>query len=291
MDTTKKIGSRVLASLLLFVISLSSIQIYANQVPDETVVQDNPLNESDETDEAEDLDDADDYAVIAPDPYQGFNRAMYSFNDKFDIYFLKPIAILYNAIIPKPLNQGIHNFFSNINNVPTIINDVLQAHFFQASSDFWRLGINTTIGIGGLFDVASRLGLEPYTNDFGLTLATWGYKNSNYLVLPFFGPNTIRDGIEIPVDYYAFSIYPGIHSKPVRYGLVSLSIVDRRAQLLKYQSLLEEVSIDPYAFQRNAYMQRRQCQIEENDRLGCGVKERAPITVKENRPVNVNIGT
>src|SRR3990167_11456771 len=201
------------------------------------------------------------------DPYEGYNRFMFSFNDKVDIIIVKPIATVYNAIVPRPLNQGIHNFFNNLNNLPTIANDLLQFHFYQAANDSWRLVVNTTIGIGGLFDVASRINLSPYSNDFGLTLARWGYKNSNYFVVPFFGPSTIRDGIGIPVDYYAFTIYPRIHQDSIRYTLYGVGVIDRRAQLLKIQPMMEEIAIDKYIFFRNAYIQYRTYQIEQNQHL------------------------
>jgi phospholipid-binding lipoprotein MlaA len=196
-------------------------------------------------------------ADITKDPYEGFNRVVYRFNDTLDRFVLKPIATGYNAIMPKPLNQGIHNVFLNLNNIPIIVNDFLQAEFYQATSDLWRLGINTTIGIGGLFDVASRMQLKQNTNDFGLTLAKWGYRNSNYLVLPFLGPSTVRDGIGIPVDYFAFSVYPYIHPDQTRYEIYALSVVDRRAQALQYQEIFEEAAYDKYVFIRNAYLQRR----------------------------------
>lgn len=204
----------------------------------------------------------------AKDPYEKFNRAMFSFNDKLDKFILKPAATLYNKIMPKPLNQGIHNFFNNIGELPTIADDVLQLHFYQMTNDLWRLGINSTVGIGGLFDVASRMGLPYYANDFGLTLAYWGYTDSNYLVLPFFGPNTVRDGIGIPVDYYGFSVYPYIDPTSLRYEIYALAVVDRRAQLLQFQSVFEEAAIDRYVFMRNAYMQRRAWQIQKNQQLG-----------------------
>jgi len=204
------------------------------------------------------------------DPYEGFNRAMFTFNDKLDTYLLKPVATFYNKIMPKPLNQGIHNVFFNIDTLTTIADDLLQANFYQATNDIWRFGINTTIGIGGLFDVAQRMKLEPYTNDFGLTMVTWGYKDSNYLVLPFFGPNTVRDGlIGLPVDYFALSLYPYIEPARTRYEIYILGVIDRRAQLLKFQEVLEEASLDKYVFVRSAYLQRRAYQIKDNHHRGC----------------------
>lgn len=204
-----------------------------------------------------------------PDPYQGFNRAMFHFNDWLDHYLLKPVATLYNKIMPRPLNEGIHNFFLNIGELPIMADDLLQLHFYQFANDFWRFTVNSTVGIGGLFDIATRIQLPYYSNDFGLTLATWGYENSNYLVVPFFGPSTIRDGIGWSVDYFYFSVYPYIHPASTRYSLYVLGYVDARAQLLRYQPVFDEAAIDKYVFMRNAYMQHRKYQIEQNRHRGC----------------------
>lgn len=198
------------------------------------------------------------------DPLERYNRAMFRFNEHADMFVFKPVATLYNKIVPKPLNKGIHNIFNNLATLPTIANDILQLHFYQMTNDIWRFAINTTLGIGGLFDVAKLLGLEPYVNDFGLTLAHYGWRHSTYFVLPFFGPSTFRDTIEIPVDYYAFSVYPYITDRPWRYTVVSLYIIDTRAQLLKFQSLFDEVAYDKYTFTRNAYLQRQAYRIERN---------------------------
>jgi phospholipid-binding lipoprotein MlaA len=201
------------------------------------------------------------------DPYEHYNRSVFAFNETMDTYVLKPVATFYNAIMPRPLNQGVHNFFLNIGNLVNIANDILQLNFYQMANDVWRLGINTTIGIGGLFDIGSRIGLMPYSNDFGLTLARWGYKESNYFVMPFWGPSTVRDTVAYPVDYYAFSIYPYIYPRTARYGLYGLGVIDRRAQLLQFQGVMDEAALDKYVFVRNAYLQRRAYQIEENRHL------------------------
>lgn len=202
------------------------------------------------------------------DPYEHFNRVMYHFNDFLDHAILKPIATFYNKVVPKPLNKGIKNFFNNVDTVPTIANDVLQGNAYQTASDGWRLAINSTIGLLGFFDFASDMGLEPNKEDFGLTLARWGYTNSNYLVLPFFGPSTPRDTIGLPVDYYVFSIYPHIYPRTARYELYGLGVVARRADLLSYQNVMEQASIDKYAFLRDAYLQRRAYLIQRNKELG-----------------------
>lgn len=204
-----------------------------------------------------------------PDPFQRYNQVAFSFNDKFDIYFMKPVAEFYNIIMPKPLNEGIHNVFNNLDEIPAIVNDVLQLHFYQFANDAWRFTINSTVGIGGLFDVATRIGLPRYQNDFGLTLAQYGYQNSAYWVWPFLGSYTIRDGfIGLPVDYYGFSVYPYIKPKGVRLGVLGLYFVDYRANLLQYQPLFEEAAIDKYIFVRNAYMRNRNYKIEQNAKRG-----------------------
>ncbi len=202
------------------------------------------------------------------DPSENFNRAVFAFNEKVDMYFMKPVGTFYNQVIPKPLNMGIHNFFRNIDTIPTIVNDLLQLNIYQMANDLWRFGVNTTVGIVGLFDIATRINLPYYQNDFGLTMAAYGYEDSTYLVLPFWGSRTWRDALGMPVDYFAFSVYPYIYPERDRYALYGMSAVDARAQALKYQDLLEEAAIDKYVFMRDAYMQRRAHQIYENQHLG-----------------------
>lgn len=207
-------------------------------------------------------------SFITHDPLEHFNRSAFALNMKLDKYILKPLATLYNSIMPKPLNAGIRNFFNNLDTLPTIANDVLQFNFYQMANDAWRFTINSTIGVAGLFDVATQMDLPYYYTDFGITMAKWGWTNSTYLVLPVFGPNTFRDGIEIPVDYYAFSIYPRIHPRGTRYVLYGVGVINRRAQLLQYQSVFEEAAVDKYIFTRNAYLQRRAFQVEQAHHRG-----------------------
>lgn len=201
------------------------------------------------------------------DPYENFNRSIFSFNDVLDTYFLVPVSKFYNKVMPKPLNRGIYNAFSNLNNFPTIGNDLLQGNFYQATSDSWRFFVNSTAGAGGLFDVARNMGLDPNTEDFGLTLARWGYTDSSYLVLPFLGPSTVRDAAGLPVDYFIFSPYNYIEDSRTRYTLYALNIVSKRAQLLQYQDLYNQIALDRYAFIRNAYLQQRSNAIDRNQNL------------------------
>lgn len=201
------------------------------------------------------------------DPYESFNRPMFVFNDWVDKLILKPIASLYNTIVPKPLSKGLSNIFSNIDMIPTIINDVLQFNLYQATSDTWRFAINSTIGIAGFFDVASEIGLEPNKEDFGLTLAQWGWTQSNYLVLPILGPGTVRDQFAWPFNTY-MTIYPYIQNDNWRYGLYGTNIIVKRAELLRYDNVLQEAALDRYTFVRDAYFQRRAYLIERNKQLG-----------------------
>jgi len=203
-------------------------------------------------------------AATDTDPFEGLNRGIYQFNKVVDDYFLKPIATAYKTILPWPLTKGISNFYSNLNQIPIICNDLLQFELYQATSDSWRFAINSTIGIFGLVDVASHIGLEKNTEDFGLTLAKWGYNSSAYLVLPILGPSTVRDAIGLPVDYELFSVYPQIASADRRHILLGLNIINQRANLLEYDDVMKHAALDPYSFQRNAYLQRRAYLIEQN---------------------------
>jgi len=204
------------------------------------------------------------FAANPDDPYEPFNRVMFRFNDTLDRFVLKPIATLYNKITPKPLAAGLTNFYNNVDTIPTIINDILQGNFKQTTNDVWRFAINTTVGVGGLFDVASRVGLDPNLEDFGLTLAHWGYRKSNYLVLPFIGPSTVRDGIAMPVNYYFMTPYPLIYPQRARYAWYAGGVLVRRADLLRYEGFMQQVAIDKYVFMRDAYMQHRNFLIERN---------------------------
>lgn len=200
------------------------------------------------------------------DPYENFNRGTYEFNKGFDKVILKPVACFYKKLLPWPVTKGVSNFFSNLNTVPTVINDVLQGNGHCAVHDTTRLIINSTVGVGGLIDVAAHRDLPKHCNDFGLTLAKWGYKCSNYIVLPFLGPATFRDTVALPVDYFAFSPYPYLFPDlSTRVALLGLYIVDQRSQLLAFEGVMKEAAIDEYVFQRNAFLQHRNTLIACNN--------------------------
>lgn len=201
------------------------------------------------------------------DPYENYNRHAFKLNQTLDKVFFKPIATVYKTVLPWPVTKGISNFFSNLEQVPTIINDLLQADFYDATADTWRLLINSTVGIGGFIDVASHINLPAHSQDFGLTLAKWGYQSSAYFVVPILGPRTVRDAISWPVNYGIFSVYPYINDVSWRNGLSAGSFINARAQLLDFEQAIKQASFDPYVFQRNAYLQRRNYLIKQNSNL------------------------
>lgn len=201
----------------------------------------------------------------ARDPLEGFNRAMYIFNDKFDRYLLKPVAKGYRAITPKPVRRSISNFFSNLHDPANMLNNLLQGKPKQAVSDLGRVFVNSTIGIAGLFDVAAKMGMEKHNEDFGQTLGKWGVGEGPYLVLPFFGPSNLRDGPALVVDW---ETYPPNHmeEQSTRNKLLVVETVDKRAQYLDAGDILEQAAgQDPYIFVREAYRQRRVNQIYDGN--------------------------
>lgn len=200
------------------------------------------------------------------DPYEKFNRAMFQFNEDLDYLILKPVAKTYNALMPSPANTAFDNIFNNLSEIPTVINDLLQFHFYQATSDSWRFVINSTAGVGGILDVAKKTGLNPHYEDVGLTLARWGWKDSNYLVIPFLNSSTIRDGISL-VPYYYMTAYPYIKNWRWRYMILTWRAVDLRANLLRFEKTYEAAAIDRYVLMRSAYLQRRQHLIDQNKNI------------------------
>ncbi|MCW8983187.1 MAG: VacJ family lipoprotein, partial [Gammaproteobacteria bacterium] len=157
----------------------------------------------------------------SPDPWEGMNRSINSFNEKLDEALLKPVAKGYQAITPEPVDKGISNFFSNLDDVTVFINDLFQLKLIQGTSDLARFTVNSTVGIFGLFDVAEMIGLEKHNEDFGQTLGFWGAPEGPYLVLPFFGPSTLRDGpSKVLVDWRTEPEFY-VDDTAVKYGLYS----------------------------------------------------------------------
>lgn len=199
---------------------------------------------------------------VPRDPFESFNRAMYKFNDAADRYVMKPIAEGYDKIVPTPVDRSITNFFSNLEDLMVTVNDILQGKFQQGLSDFARFLANTTVGVGGLFDVATSGGLVKHKEDFGQTLGVWGFETGPYLVLPFLGPSNVRDGIGLGVDTFTWPIlYLG--SIGIRTGLGGLRTIDKRADLLEETEILKEAALDPYVYIREAFLQRRRFLVHD----------------------------
>ncbi len=198
------------------------------------------------------------------DPLEGLNRGVYKFNKAADEVVIKPVAGAYKAVLPSPVRSGVNNFFSNLNDLVTTVNDLLQFKLDKAMSDGGRFVINSTFGIAGIFDWASKDGIQKHDEDFGQTLAAWGWKDSTYLMLPLLGPSTVRDTGGLVTDSLLFDPI-GYADPAVRNSLVVVKVIDRRAQYLPGSDLLDEAALDPYIFMRDAYMQRRDNQINDGD--------------------------
>ncbi len=194
------------------------------------------------------------------DPLERYNRAMYSFNEKLDTYAMKPVAKGYQAITPGFVDKGVTNFFNNLDDVTTLINNLLQFKAEAALSDLGRITINSSLGLFGLVDVATAFNLTKNDEDFGQTLGYWGLASGPYIVLPFWGPSTVRDSFGLGGDYFT-EPYTYLKDQQTRYGLFALESVDTRADLLSASRILEQSTFDPYAFLRDAYLQQRRNQI------------------------------
>ncbi len=197
------------------------------------------------------------YNQSAVDPLEPLNREIYKFNVAFDATMVKPPAKIYNAIVPPFAKEGINNVYNNFQMITSVANDLLQGELVVAYKDSWRFVINSTFGVLGLFDVAQKWGLPHHHNDFGIT----------YLVLPLFGPSTLRDTFGWSIDYSVLSIYPFIHPPMTRYGILGLRYIDLRADLLDKEDILDE-ALDEYSFIRDAYLQNRKVAILGEEKTG-----------------------
>lgn len=233
------------------------------------------------------------------DPLEGFNRAMFKFNDTVDQAALKPAATVYKAVLPSFVQTGVGNFFGNLADVWNSANNLLQGKGEAGLSDFGRVVINSSFGILGLFDVASQAGLPKHSEDFGQTLGIWGVRSGPYLMLPLLGPSTVRDTAALPLDIAAD---PWSHKEPVylrNIGTV-VRVVDKRAYLLDASNLMEEAALDRYEFVRDSYLQQRENKVfdgEGNPRKrkaepkdGAAEGEAAPVAADPAPPVATETG-
>lgn len=199
---------------------------------------------------------------IAYDPWEKFNRKVHAFNNAVDRAVARPLARAYVAVVPRPVRLGVGNFFDNLRQPLTMVNQLLQGRPRDATQTFGRFLLNSTVGIGGIFDPASDLKMKRRSEDFGQTLGTWGWKRSRYVELPFFGPRTVRDVLGLAGDM-PLSPTRYVEDDKARIFLQGLNLVDTRAQLLSLDSL-REGAVDDYALVRDSWLQRRNYQIESH---------------------------
>lgn len=197
------------------------------------------------------------------DPLEPINRGVYQFNKTLDALYINPIVQVYTKTIPQPVRQLIGNFFNNISEVPTIINNLLQSKFEQARNSTARLVINTTLGIGGLLDIADKGNLKRKKEDLGNTLFKWGYTDSHFLMLPIIGPSTIRDSIGMVGN--TFISVPYYFKPKWRNRYQAGYIIHRKSELMEFQTLLTTVGVDEYTMLRDAYLQNRYFQLNNKD--------------------------
>jgi len=198
------------------------------------------------------------------DPFEGFNRAMFTVNEGLDKVAIKPIAQGYDAVTPLPVKVGVGNFFGNIWDSWTAINNLLQGKGGDALSDVGRVLVNSTIGIGGVFDVASEMGLTKHSEEFGQTLARWGVGDGPYFYWPLIGPRTTRDTFGWLVDTYYDPVWR-VDKVPLRNSLVAVRYIDLRASLLPSDKVVEEAAFDKYIYIRDAYLQHRRNEVFDGD--------------------------
>lgn len=210
------------------------------------------------------------------DPLESVNRSIFTFNDAVDRAVLKPVATVYRDVLPQWMRKGVTNFFGNLEDVWSVVNNGLQGRGKEMGDSIGRVMVNTTIGLLGVVDVASDLEIERHTADFGLTLGRWGVSPGPYLVLPLLGPHTLREVVALPVDR-AGNLVNSVTDEGTRTGLTVTKVVDIRANLLRAGEVMDEAALDKYTFYRDAYLQRqRNRQYDGNPPEEDPVPEAAP---------------
>ena len=203
-------------------------------------------------------------AADARDPWEPMNRRIYAFNDVVDMAVVRPVAQVYDKVLPSFARTGVHNFLGNLSDVWSLANSALQLKGQATAETLMRVSVNTVFGLAGVLDVATEMGLEKRKEDFGQTLGYWGVPSGPYVVLPILGPSTLRDGMALPLD---FKGDPGQNASDVatRNTLTVLRVTDLRASLLKTVDTVKEASLDPYSFVRDAYLQKRENDIYDGN--------------------------
>lgn len=203
------------------------------------------------------------------DPFEGYNRAMTTFNDNMDKAVLKPVATGYQTVVPSPLRRGVTNFFENLNDLWSMVNYALQGKGEKAYNHMVRFTANTVLGFGGVLDIATEMQIHRERQDFGQTLGYWGIKPGPYLVLPLLGPSTVRDTVALPVDWWGHPA-DSMHPVSTRNALLGLRAVNLRANLLGATDTLDAASLDRYVLMRDFYLKQRDTSSrdEEDDNAG-----------------------
>jgi phospholipid-binding lipoprotein MlaA len=198
------------------------------------------------------------------DPWEKWNRKVFSFNEKLDENVLKPVAIGYSNVVPRPVRNGVDNFFGNAADAWSGVNNLLQGKVADGLHDFVRVGTNTIFGLFGVMDVASEFGLEHQYEDFGQTLGHWGFGAGAYIVWPVLGPSSVRESIALPLDRAASPALV-INDGAVKWEITGLQLINTRAGLLGASKVLDDIALDKYTFVRDAYLQRRRSLVYDGD--------------------------
>ena len=196
------------------------------------------------------------------DPLEPMNRKIYKFNETLDQIIVRPAAKAYTSFVPSLVRTGVRNVFTNLGVINTTFNDLLQLKIRNVPVGIARFTSNLILGVGGMFDVATEMGIPYYQEDFGQTLGYWGFDSGPYIVLPLLGPSSVRDSLSKPVDFY---LDPASHvsDDPTRWGITGLRIVDTRSKYLNSESMLSNSALDEYSFVRDSWLQRREHQIRD----------------------------
>ncbi len=190
------------------------------------------------------------------DPWERWNRKVFSFNEKVDENVLRPVATAYSNLVPSPARQAVDNFFGNFSDAWSAVNLFLQGRFKTGAQQTMRVAVNSVFGLGGLIDIATPSGLDKNTEDLGRTLGYWGVKTGPYIVWPLLGPSSLRDSVALPANIYYSPAYL-FEDGEYKFGISALQIINTRAGLLKVTDMLDGIALDKYTFVRDAYLQRR----------------------------------
>ncbi|MDR0701622.1 MAG: VacJ family lipoprotein [Azoarcus sp.] len=199
------------------------------------------------------------------DPFERYNRAMFSLNEKLDATVAKPVAKAYVAVTPAPVRTWVGNFFGNLNDPWISLNNLLQGKPADALSDLMRFLVNSTMGIGGLLDIATEARLPKHDEDFGQTLGVWGFHDGPYVMLPFFGPRTLRDALAFPLDRTFDDSWHFVSDIATRNSLTMLQLASDRARVLGLERTLDEATLDKYRYSRDFYLQQRRFKVYDGD--------------------------